>query len=135
MKSHKKQKKCFKEILKGLVVFGLILCSMQQSIAQNTESKQTEKVSISKEKLESFIGDYEMNPGTFLQILMVNDTLKAKGPGSPALALVPVSENRFFLQTFGVDIAFVADQEGKIEKLLMIREDGQSLEAKKVIKK
>jgi hypothetical protein len=118
----------------ALIVLCLTVFSTINLTAQTGEDKKETTISISKEKLISYTGDYEMNPGSFLKILIVNDTLKAQGPGSPALELIPLSENKFFLKTFGVDIAFVADATGNIEKLLMIREDGQTLEAKKVIK-
>ena len=117
------------------IVLCLSLLSAISLTAQTAEDKKEATISISKEKLTSYTGDYEMNPGSFLKILLVNDTLKAQGPGSPAMELIPLTENKFFLKVFGVDIAFVADVTGKIEKLLMIREDGQTLEAKKVIKK
>lgn len=114
------------------MVLYLTLFSAVSLAAQTGEDKKEPTISISKEKLTSYTGDYEMNPGSFLKILIVNDTLKAQGPGSPAMELIPLTENKFFLKVFGVDIAFVADVTGKIEKLLMIREDGQTLEAKKV---
>ncbi|PIQ50267.1 MAG: hypothetical protein COW03_00560 [Cytophagales bacterium CG12_big_fil_rev_8_21_14_0_65_40_12] len=118
-----------------LITLCLTLFSSIHLIAQTSEGKKETTISISTEKLTSYTGDYEMNPGSFLKILLVNDTLKAQGPGSPAMELIPLTENRFFLKVFGVDIAFVGDSTGKIEKLLMIRDDGQTLEAKKVIKK
>ncbi len=118
-----------------LIVLCLTLFSSSHLFAQADESKKQTTVLIAKEKLTSYTGDYEMNPGSFLKILLVNDTLKAQGPGSPAMELIPLTESRFFLKVFGVDIAFVSDTSGKIEKLLMIRDDGQTLEAKKVIKK
>lgn len=119
----------------ALIALCLTLFSSINLIAQADEAKKQTAISIAKEKLTSYTGDYEMNPGSFLKILLVNDTLKAQGPGSPAMELIPLTESRFFLKVFGVDIAFVGDSIGKIEKLLMIREDGQTLEAKRVIKK
>lgn len=119
----------------ALIALCITVLSSISLNAQTSEDKKETTISISKEKLTSYTGDYEMNPGSFLKILIVNDTLKAQGPGSPAMELIPLTENRFFLKVFGVDIAFVGDSTGKIEKLLMIREDGQTLEAKRVIKK
>jgi hypothetical protein len=119
----------------ALIALCITVLSSISLNAQTSEDKKETTISISKEKLTSYTGDYEMNPGSFLKILIVNDTLKAQGPGSPAMELIPLTESRFFLKVFGVDIAFVGDSTGKIEKLLMIRDDGQTLEAKKVIKK
>jgi hypothetical protein len=75
-------------------------------------------ISISIEKLTSYTGDYEMNPASFLKILIVNDRLKAQVPGSLAMELSPLSENKFFLKVFGVDITFVANKSGKIKNYL-----------------
>ena len=104
------------------------------NLSAQSETVQDKKVSIAKELLKSYAGDYEMNPGSFLKIVFERDSIKAVGPDQVPVQLKLIKENLFYLKKFGVDIEFVKGQDGKIEKLLMIREDGQTLEAKKVIK-
>ncbi|WP_323756584.1 hypothetical protein [Roseivirga sp.] len=104
------------------------------NISAQSETVRDKKVSIAKELLKSYAGDYEMNPGSFLKIIFEGDSIKAMGPDQVPVQLKPIKENLFYLKKFGVDIEFVKGQNGKVEKLLMIREDGQTLEAKKVIK-
>lgn len=113
----------------------LILTSFfSAKLSAQSETVQDKKVSIAKELLKSYAGDYEMNPGSFLKIVYEGDSIKAVGPDQVPVQLKPIKENLFYLKKFGVEIEFVKGANGKIEKLLMIREDGQTLEAKKVIK-
>lgn len=119
-----------KKILPPLMLF-LLLGLPVPTLAQQTT--QDHEVKISKEVLKTYLGDYKMGNDT-LKILMEGDEIKALGPGYPPLEMKALKENRFFLKQFGVDIEFVEGDDGKIAKLLMIRGDGQQLEAPKIPK-
>ena len=119
-----------KKILPPLMLF-LLLGLPVPTLAQQTT--QDHEVKISKEVLKTYLGDYKMGNDT-LKILMEGDEIKALGPGYPPLKMKALKENRFFLKQFGVDIEFVKGDDGKIAKLLMIRGDGQQLEAPKIPK-
>ena len=118
-------KNSFGLVLSLMMVWMLGLNNLQ---AQETQEKE---VKISKVVLETYLGKYQMGPDT-LEIVLDGEAIKAKGPGYPPLDLKPLKENRFYLGRFGVDVEFVKGDDGKIEKLLMIRGDGQQLEAPKI---
>ena len=126
MKSNYKPLKSI--VLTSICLICLLLAG-PTAIAQS--SQDNKKVSISKEVLETYAGNYQMGPDT-LKIIFEGDSIKAKGPGYPPLQMIAKKENRFLLKQFGVDIEFVKGSDGKIEKLLMIRADGQELEAKRI---
>lgn len=93
---------------------------------------QTQGFEVPKETLETYVGKYQMEENSILKIFLAGDTLKAQGPGQPPLHLVPITNTRFFLKKFGVDIEFGTDEDGKVDKLSFIRGDGQSLTAIKL---
>ena len=114
----------------SLLAFGLIFIQSTTALAQDKKEDKSD-ITIAKAVLETYLGDYKMGNDT-LHIVMVGEEIKAKGPGYPPLDLKAVKENRFYLRQFGVDVEFVKGDDGKIEKLLMIRADGQQLEAPKL---
>ena len=115
----------------ALSLLMIVLISKPGQLNAQETAKAADKVEIAKDILETYVGEYKMGKDT-LKIMIQGNDLKAKGPGHPPLEMKPLKENRFFLRRFGVDIEFVKGDDGKIAKLLMIREDGQSLEAPKV---
>lgn len=113
----------------ALIVILLTTVTQIDIIAQNS---QEQGITVPKDTMELYVGSYEMQKGTFLKIEIQEEELKAIGPDKSVYELVPITNSRFFLKAFGVDIAFVKNDDNKITKLLMIREDGQQLEAIRV---
>lgn len=107
----------------------LLVFTQSSAFAQ---SSQEQGITVPKATMKTYVGSYEMQKGTFLKIEIQKDELKAIGPDKSVLELAPITTSRFFLKKFGVDIAFVKNDDNKITKLLMIREDGQQLEAIRV---
>ncbi len=114
-----------------LIAVMLIAVSQVETKAQNS---QQQGITVSKDTMELYVGSYEMQKDSFLKIAIKDDQLKAIGPDKTVYELVPITNIRFFLKAFGVDIEFVKNDDNKITKLLMIREDGQQLEAIRVDK-
>ena len=110
-----------------------IILSLSLGFGQSLQAQDHKKdeVTIAKEVLETYLGKYQMGPDT-LEIVLDGAEIKAKGPGYPPLNMKPKKQNVFYLAQFGVDVEFVKGDDGKIEKLLMIRGDGQELEAPKI---
>lgn len=116
-------------------IFAAIVCLFVLSQTPVfAQSDQEQGIKVPKATMETYVGSYEMQKGNFLKITIEGKDLKAIGPDKRVLELIPITNSRFFLKEFGVDIAFVKDDKDKIIKLLMIREDGQQLEAIRVEK-
>ncbi|MFY0591055.1 DUF3471 domain-containing protein [Roseivirga sp.] len=96
------------------------------------QSTQQQGITVPKKTMKAYVGSYEMQKDTFLKIKIEKEDLQAIGPDDKVYELVPITNSRFFLKAFGVDIEFVKNDKDKITKLLMIREDGQQLEAIRV---
>ncbi|MBO3698145.1 hypothetical protein [Roseivirga sp. E12] len=128
----KKTKKISTQKLR--VVFIAILLTTVTQIGVMAQNSQEQGITVPKDTMELYVGSYEMQKDSFLKIEMQEDELKAIGPDKTVYELVPITNSRFFLKAFGVDIAFVKNDDNKITKLLMIREDGQQLEAIRVDK-
>ena len=107
------------------ILFALHL-SAPELFAQSTSTKE---VKIPTDTLKTYVGEYQMTPTATMKVSLSSDSLKLQGPGRPPLYLKPVAQNRFYLKEFGVEIEFVKSSKGDISKLLMIRDDGQTLEA------
>lgn len=126
----KKTKNISTQILR--VAFIAILLTTVSQFDMAAQNSQEQGITVPKDTMEVYVGSYEMQKGTFLKIEIQEDELKAIGPDKSVYELVPITNSRFFLKAFGVDIAFVKNDDNKITKLLMIREDGQQLEAIRV---
>lgn len=98
----------------------------------SSEAKQEQGIKIPKKTLKAYEGKYQMQENSVLKIFLKGDSLKAEGPGYPPLDLIPITNSRFFLKQFGVDIEFGKNDKGIVDKLSFIREDGQSLTAIKL---
>ncbi len=112
-------------------LFALLMMGAAQ-FGVYAQSNQEQGIKVPKETMETYVGSYEMQKDNFLKIEIRKDKLKAIGPDNTVYDLIPINNIRFFLKEFGVDIEFVKKDDGKISKLLMIREDGQQLEAIRV---
>lgn len=127
----KTRKKTLQTLRISLIAILLIGAAQVDTYAQNS---QKQGIEVSKETMETYVGSYEMKKDSFLKIEIQKDQLKAIGPDKTVYDLIPINNIRFFLKEFGVDIEFVKNDDNKIIKLLMIREDGQQLEAIRVEK-
>ncbi len=112
----------------------IFLVSAYQGVfAQSSSSeKQEQGIKVPQKILKTYVGKYQMEEDSILKIFLKGDTLKAEGPGSPPLDLIPITNSRFFLKKFGVDIEFGKNEEGEVDRLSFIRADGQALTAPKV---
>lgn len=96
------------------------------------QSTQKQVIKVPKATMELYVGSYETKKDTFLKIQIDGEDLKLLDPYNKPFDLVPITTSRFFLKAFGVDVAFVKNDNGKITKLLMIWENGQQKVATRV---
>src|SRR5579862_350259 len=94
--------------------------------------KDHKEVKVSENILKKYVGVYEFNPAHLLTITLENGILYIEGPNNnlPKTPLMPESDTRFFLKIAGVELDFVLDSSGKVEKC--VSHEDMDYELKKI---
>lgn len=87
-------------------------------------------VTVSQEVLESYVGDYELEPDFILTILHEDSQLFVFPTGQSKFELFAVSKTRFYLKVVNAQVTFNEDDSGKISSLTL--HQGGDQEAPKV---
>ncbi|MEJ7609971.1 MAG: serine hydrolase [Ferruginibacter sp.] len=97
-----------------------------------TPVKETARaIQLSKEKLESYIGEYELQPEKIIKVFLEENQLKAQLTGQASVHLFAEAEDKFFLKVVSAEIVFLRDASGKVNKLIL-QQGGNSPEAIKI---
>jgi CubicO group peptidase (beta-lactamase class C family) len=89
------------------------------------------EVSISKDIIEKYLGEYELAPQVVIKIFWDNDVLKTQLTGQKAFPIFAKSETVFFLKVVDAQLEFVKDKDGKVTNLILLQ-NGNSTEALKI---
>jgi hypothetical protein len=81
--------------------------------------------------LETYVGEYEINPQFIFSITKEQDRLFLKATGQEKLEIFAEAENKFFLKVNGAQLEFVKDDSGKVIKAILTQGNRQT-DAKKV---
>lgn len=81
--------------------------------------------------LKTFVGGYELRPGYIITITSENNKLFAEGHEVPKSQLIRKSESEFLLPLMRASLTFAGDNEGGINRLLVLL-NGQQMVAPKV---
>lgn len=71
------------------------------------------------EKLDRYVGAYEIMPGFSISVFRQGDRLWAQATNQPRLGIYPASETRFFYRAVPAELEFVIEPDGRIEKLIV----------------
>jgi hypothetical protein len=88
-------------------------------------------VEVPDDVLDTYVGEYELNPNFKVTITRSGYSLKAQATGQPPLDLFAYDQNKFFFKAFDGQIEFHKDKSNKVTKLIS-HQDGQSGEILKV---
>ncbi|WKN42921.1 serine hydrolase domain-containing protein [Tunicatimonas pelagia] len=88
-------------------------------------------ITIEKEALNSYSGDYELQPGFIINITNDQSKLYAKVPNEPQRSLNPISNNEFSIDGWDGTVTFPMDSAGEIS-VLKLSAGGQKMEAARV---
>jgi len=81
--------------------------------------------------LEKYVGEYELQPGFSIVFTREGNRLFTQATGQPKFEVFAESETRFFLKVVDAQVEFVADEDGKVNKMILYQ-GGQKMEAKRV---
>jgi CubicO group peptidase (beta-lactamase class C family) len=82
--------------------------------------------------LESYTGQYELEPGVVITVTRAGSQLMARRPGENNIELIPLSETTFQIGSFDIKVSFKRDDTGKVDQLT-IHEEGEDTIARRLI--
>jgi len=93
---------------------------------------EEKKVAVVDETLlDKYVGVYEIEPAFSIEFTREGNRLFTQATGQPKFEIFAESETKFFLKVVDAQVEFVADTEGKINKMIL-HQGGQSIEGKRV---
>jgi len=98
-----------------------------------TDRKIVEKKTITVDEviLEKYVGQYELQPGFIITFTREGNRLFTQATGQPKFEVFAESETKFFLKVVDAQVEFVADADGKVNKMIL-NQGGQTMEAKRI---
>lgn len=105
---------------------------MLKKLGINTDELEKEVV-VPDEILESYVGEYELQPGFSLTISKEGKQMKAKATGQGIVDIFPKSVDRFYLKVIEAQIQFNKAEDGNIESLTLFQA-GREMEGKRLSK-
>ena len=93
-------------------------------------SKIMKTVAVADAVLQSYTGQYELQPNFILNITREGSKLFVLPTGQEKLELFPESESKFFLKPVDAEVEFVKDDKGQVIKLVLLQNGAH--DAKKV---
>jgi hypothetical protein len=80
---------------------------------------------------DAYAGRYELAPGAVIIVSREGDRLTVHGPGQPQAELLPESATTFFVRDVDAQYTFVADEGGRVTRLV-VRRGGREFPARKI---
>ena len=98
-----------------------------------TEKKVEEKkvITVDEALLEKYVGEYEIQPGFSIAFMREGNRLFTQATGQPKFEVFAESETKFFLKVVDAQVEFVADADGKVNKMILFQ-GGQKIEGKRI---
>ncbi len=82
-------------------------------------------IKLSNNILQSFVGEYELQPGFVFSISFNDGKLFCQATGQPKFELTPISESEFMVKELNAKISFEINTNQQIEKLILHQGDKQ----------
>ncbi len=95
------------------------------------DEKPKEIVSINENTLNTYVGDFELQPGFTISVTKNNDQLLAKATGQSTLSLIPISITEFKVESVEAKIEFVPNG-GENINLIKLHQNDQIMEAQRL---
>lgn len=88
------------------------------------------EIVVAEEILESYVGDYELQPGFVITISKEGSQMKAQATGQPMFDIYPKSDSVFYLKVIEAQIEF-NKTDGKVDSLTLFQ-NGQEMPGKRL---
>lgn len=117
---------------------GTIVAATFDDRGEVTEWKKTAKpleakkvVVVDEPVLEKYVGEFEIQPGFSITFTREGNKLFTQATGQPKFEVFAESQTKFFLKVVDAQVEFVADEDGKVNKMILYQ-GGQKIEGKRV---
>ena len=100
----------------------------EPSLEAPDNDKADQEITLSSELIDTYIGDYELQPGFIISISEESGSLRAKASGQQIISLVPVSETEFKVDGVEATIHFQSNGGSKVESI-KLHQGGQIMDA------
>lgn len=87
--------------------------------------------SLSEELLDKYVGEYQIQPGFSITFTREGNRLFTQATGQGKFEIFAESETKFFLKVVDAQVEFVADPDGKVNRIILFQ-GGQKIEGKRV---
>jgi CubicO group peptidase (beta-lactamase class C family) len=94
-------------------------------------SDLVKEVKVSNAVLETYIGEYELQPGFTLTVTLEGNQLKTQATGQPVVDIFPKSETEFYLKVVDAQLVFNENDAGVIDSLTLFQ-GGQEMIGKRI---
>ncbi|MDA0732922.1 MAG: serine hydrolase [Bacteroidetes bacterium] len=94
-------------------------------------SDLVKEVKVSNAVLETYIGEYELQPGFTLTVTLEGNQLKTQATGQPVVDIFPKSETEFYLKVVDAQLIFNENDAGEIDSLTLFQ-GGQEMIGKRI---
>ena len=94
-------------------------------------SKLVKEVKVSDAMLDSYCGQYELQPGFVITVSRKDKQLLAQATGQPQFELFASDYNKFYLKVVEAQVTFNANDKGKIDSLTL-HQNGQNIPGRKL---
>ncbi|WP_223033395.1 serine hydrolase [Hanstruepera marina] len=95
------------------------------------KSKLVTDVEVPIDVLDSYCGQYELQPGFIITVTRQEKQLLAQATGQPQFELFASAYNKFYLKVVDAQVTFNANDKGKIDSLTL-HQNGQNMPAKRI---
>jgi CubicO group peptidase (beta-lactamase class C family) len=89
----------------------------EEEIKVASEPSTTEEINVDQGILQSYVGDYELQPGFIITVTEENSVLSVQATGQPMIGTAPTSNTKFKLAGVEAEIEFLSKDDGSIEAL------------------
>ncbi len=93
--------------------------------------EEKKAVTVSEAILDRYTGEYELQPGFTIIFTREGNRLMTQATGQGKFEVFPESETKFFLKVVDAQVEFVADPDGKFNKMILYQ-SGRKIEGKRI---
>ncbi|MCW5516642.1 serine hydrolase domain-containing protein [Muriicola sp. Z0-33] len=118
----------------GRIAHKVVDIFLEEALVEEPEEEvteteaQAESISVAADILDSYVGDFELQPGFIIGVILKEGELIAQATGQPEVALAPISETEFDVVGVEAKLEFIPNGGDKV-KAIKLYQNGQIMEA------